>query len=88
VSRQHIQVVVNGLLEDGLVELRPNPDHIRSHLVALTAEGEERITGMLAKETEVLGALDLAADERALWETASVLASIRRALEPITNSPT
>ena len=39
VSRQHIQVLVNTLLERGEVELLPNPAHARSKLVALTDVG-------------------------------------------------
>ena len=40
VTRQHIQTLVNGLLDDGLVKLIDNPRHKRSRLVALTAAGK------------------------------------------------
>src|SRR4051794_34307434 len=39
VSRQHVQTIVNELRDAGLVELRDNPAHQRSHLVELTADG-------------------------------------------------
>ena len=42
VTRQHIQTLVNGLLDDGLVRLIDNPRHKRSRLVALTAAGKRR----------------------------------------------
>jgi len=40
VSRQHVQGLVDALIEAGLVEARPNPAHRRSNLIALTAKGE------------------------------------------------
>ena len=40
VSRQHIQTVVNDLLELGLVEAIDNPSHKRSPLIRTTAAGE------------------------------------------------
>jgi DNA-binding MarR family transcriptional regulator len=40
VTRQHVQALVNGLLAQGLVALRPNPAHKRSPLVALSPAGE------------------------------------------------
>ena len=39
VSRQHIQVTVNGLKENGLIILGNNPDHARSPLLVLTEKG-------------------------------------------------
>jgi DNA-binding MarR family transcriptional regulator len=39
VSRQNEQRVVTELVEEGLAELVPNPDHKTSPLVRLTAEG-------------------------------------------------
>jgi len=39
VSRQHIQVNVDGLAAIGLVEARSNPAHKRSALIALTPSG-------------------------------------------------
>ncbi len=39
VSRQHVQVTVNGLLESGNLATKANPRHKRSPLIALTSEG-------------------------------------------------
>jgi DNA-binding MarR family transcriptional regulator len=55
VSRQHIQTIVNDLLDEGLVELRDNPAHRRSCLVALTAVGDATIAGIRDTERSVLG---------------------------------
>ena len=41
VSRQHVQVTVNTLLEDGFLEARPNPRHKRSPLIAMTRIGRD-----------------------------------------------
>lgn len=41
VSRQHVQVMVNGLLAAGLVEALENPAHRRSPRIAVSAAGRE-----------------------------------------------
>ena len=57
VSRQHIQVTVNTLLEDGFLETRPNPRHKRSPLFALTQVGRELFNKVRAAESELLDEL-------------------------------
>jgi DNA-binding MarR family transcriptional regulator len=57
VSRQHIQVTVNALLEDGFLESRPNPRHKRSPLFALTHVGRELFRKIRAHESELLDKL-------------------------------
>ena len=39
VSRQHVQVTVNALMESGLLAAKDNPRHKRSPLIELTAKG-------------------------------------------------
>jgi DNA-binding MarR family transcriptional regulator len=65
VSRQHIQVTVNALLEDGFLQSRPNPRHKRSPLFALTHVGRELFRKIRAAETELLNQLfaDIPADD-------------------------
>src|SRR5262245_13349428 len=41
VSRQHVQMLVNHLIKDGLVELIANPASKRSPLVSLTPQGKK-----------------------------------------------
>ena len=57
VSRQHIQVTVNALLEDGFLMSRPNPRHKRSPLFALTAVGRELFRKIRLAESELLDKL-------------------------------
>ncbi len=57
VSRQHIQVVVNGLLEDGLVECLDNPDHLRSPIVRLSAAGTKACEAIRRREARLLAGL-------------------------------
>ena len=57
VSRQHIQVVVNGLLEGGLVECLDNPDHLRSPIVRLTAAGTKACEAIRRREARLLADL-------------------------------
>ncbi|MGP9539326.1 MarR family winged helix-turn-helix transcriptional regulator [Brachybacterium sp. AOP43-C2-M15] len=54
-SRQFVQRTVNDAREAGLVELRENPAHRRSHLVHLTPPGTAAIEAVIARERELLG---------------------------------
>ncbi len=58
VSRQHVQVVVNGLLAAGLVECLDNPDHLRSPLVGLSGEGAKACEAMRRREARLLAELE------------------------------
>ena len=49
VSRQNIQVIVDSLLQSGLVSIKPNPVHKRSSLVALTKKGESTFDEVLRR---------------------------------------
>ncbi len=71
VSRQHIQIIVNELLEAGFVRRERNPAHRRSPLIEITQQGraifeqlaarERRLFPEVARELETLG-LSQAAD--------------------------
>jgi DNA-binding MarR family transcriptional regulator len=50
VSRQHIQVMVNGLVAKGLLTTRKNPQHKRSLLIALTARGRKLFASILDED--------------------------------------
>jgi DNA-binding MarR family transcriptional regulator len=52
VSRQHVQVTVNPLLERGLLVSRNNPRHKRSSLIALSATGQKLFARILANDKE------------------------------------
>jgi DNA-binding MarR family transcriptional regulator len=54
VSRQHVQVTVNGLIEKGLVRSTENPRHKRSRLIRLSSLGRDCFDEILCNETELL----------------------------------
>lgn len=54
VSRQHIQLIVNQLLTQGLIEPQINPAHRRSDLFALTVPGRELFATVEAHELTLL----------------------------------
>jgi DNA-binding MarR family transcriptional regulator len=57
VSRQHIQLIVNSLLEVNLVEARTNPAHKRSPIISITEKGEKLFAKIILKEAKVLAAM-------------------------------
>ena len=57
VSRQHVQVTVNALVEDGFLETRTNPRHKRSPLIALTRIGRDLFAKIRKVESEHVDAL-------------------------------
>ncbi len=57
VSRQHIQVLANGLLAAGLVEAVDNPDHLRSPLLRLTPAGQKAVEAAHRREARQLAEL-------------------------------
>lgn len=83
VSRQHIQTLINSLQENNLVEYTENPDHKRSHLVALTPEGEVCFQTMQQREAEILSKINFGLYTTEIIEAAKVLSKIGEIL----NSP-
>lgn len=81
VRRQSLQPVVDALLADGLVELRPNPAHARSELVALTRRGAELVDRMDRVDERVLRAVARGLRERDLETTAATLRALRAGFE-------
>jgi len=79
VSRQHIQALVNALIEAGLLTLEPNPAHRRSCLIDLTPKGRAVVEAINAREAEVADLLrfDLTGDQmRAATATLKRLRSV------------
>jgi len=81
VSRQHIQVLVNGLIEHGLVETEDNPAHRRSPFVRLTAKGEGRVDAMRQRERNLLTRARLALTKQQIEGAADTLSTVRRFFE-------
>jgi DNA-binding MarR family transcriptional regulator len=85
VSRQHIQTIVNELLDEGLVELRDNPAHRRSCLVALTAVGDATIAGIRDIERSALGDAFSDIDTAAVRVATETLRTVRRRIDDVTD---
>lgn len=79
-TRQHIQVVVNALLADGLVERLDNPAHRRSKLVRVTAAGAATMAAMAAREAAIYAELAPGLSAAELGRAVRTLESLRRAL--------
>ena len=77
VSRQHVQMVVNALLEAGLVDQLENPAHRRSSLIGLTPRGLKVASTMRRRESRLWEAMQLPTTERELRKAAAVLNALR-----------
>ena len=71
VSRQHVQVIANGLQENGVLVLEPNPKHKRSSLLCLSPSGR----GLSATNCD---AADHHSRRHSLADTAGRFADISR----------
>jgi DNA-binding MarR family transcriptional regulator len=76
VSRQHVQVIVNELLEAGLVSKQANPAHARSDLIALTRKGEGVFRKVTEREARLLPELHRELRGLSLSATADTLESL------------
>lgn len=54
VSRQHVQVTVNALLENRLVQLEDNPQHKRSPLIRLSKKGVRLFARIAEKDEQAI----------------------------------
>lgn len=82
VSRQHIQALVNALLDVRCVEFLKNPAHKRSALVALSARGQRTLDRMRRREFAALGDAPIQASLAELERATGVLRAVREALDP------
>ena len=81
VSRQHIQTLVNALLERALVTLVENPRHQRSKLVELTHEGRALTRTVRSREGKALARLGREFDPTELERAAEMLSRVRDLFE-------
>ncbi|MDH4108631.1 MAG: MarR family winged helix-turn-helix transcriptional regulator [Gammaproteobacteria bacterium] len=81
VTRQHVQSLVNPLLEAGFVEPVENPEHRRSRLMALTPAGEHLIRSMRQREEKFLASTEPGVGPRQIAKATDVLRKLRRAIE-------
>jgi DNA-binding MarR family transcriptional regulator len=80
VSRQHIQTIVNGLLDHTRVEAVRNPAHRRSPLIVPTDDGRRLIEEMLEREQRVTTERLAGISGRSMLEAADMLAEFRNRL--------
>jgi DNA-binding MarR family transcriptional regulator len=85
VSRQHIQVLVDELVERKLVELVNNPAHKRSKLVRLSAQGRRVFERMRRRERRVFTELDLPIGEREVRKASRILRAVSDTLDGVTD---
>lgn len=76
VSRQHIQVNMDGLLAKGLAESRDNPAHKRSPLYALTAAGEDVFATVQQRDAAVLERISKTFDTASMQAAGKALAEL------------
>jgi DNA-binding MarR family transcriptional regulator len=81
VSRQHVQILVNQLVDLGYVETTPNPEHKRSALMRLTPQGKKAVDAMNQHERKLLSKSDLAVSDKELQEAAETLRAVRALFE-------
>jgi len=81
VSRQHIQMLVNRLLEEKLVEMTDNPAHRRSRLVQLTEKGKRSLSEMRQRQWELMAHLPVRTSKKELRAAAETLRSARSLFE-------
>ncbi|MDJ0699683.1 MAG: MarR family transcriptional regulator [Woeseiaceae bacterium] len=73
VSRQHVQVTANRLLDRGLMNSMPNPRHKRSVLMRLSDTGRAVFAGIRHNEDELLERLFVDVDRQDLEATRQTL---------------
>ena len=80
VTRQHVQVTVNALLEKGLVTRKPNPRHKRSDLVCLSGSGRKLFGRVRKNDARLIDQLFRDIPESQLATTLKTLERIHQRL--------
>jgi DNA-binding MarR family transcriptional regulator len=81
VSRQHVQVTVNGLLLAGILAARVNPRHKRSPLIRLTSKGEGVFKTIKARDKKIVKKLFSKISEKDKSVTKKTLAALLAELQ-------
>lgn len=81
VSRQHVQVTVNGLVDRGLVRRVDNPHHKRSWLIRLSRKGKEGFDEIRRNEVGIVDELFADVPTPDLDTTLATLQSLYRKLD-------
>ena len=81
VSRQHVQVTVNGLVGRGLLRSIENPHHKRSRLIRLSSLGRASFEEIRRNESAVIENLFAGISDDALAATAETLAKLLKKID-------
>jgi DNA-binding MarR family transcriptional regulator len=81
VSRQHVQVTVNSLVQRGLLRSDENPQHKRSKLIRLSALGRECFAEIRRNEAVLIDDLFSGIPDEALSATHQTLKSLHDKLK-------
>lgn len=76
-SRQGVQRIVNDLVKNGLLVLKPNLDHKRSALVSITAKGQKAMAKIGAAQITWVNQLSADLSYRQLTQALKVLRAVR-----------
>lgn len=87
VSRQHIQELVDALLERGLARFADNPAHRRSPLVHLTTQGAAAFRKMRRREAALLAELATIGSAQEIAASRRVLAALGERLSSLLAKP-
>jgi DNA-binding MarR family transcriptional regulator len=80
VSRQYVQRLVDDMVEMGLVQTRPNPEHKRSVLIEITRKGRAAAAAIAKVEAPLVETLFEGFSEKELAVTAHVLVTLTEKL--------
>lgn len=81
VTRQHIQLLADALVEAGLASVKTNPAHRRSSLIALTDKGRRLFVKMGAREAPIIEEVAAEFDAQELERATQVLTRLAARLE-------
>ena len=84
-SRQHVQKVINGLLDQDMVKAVENPEHKRSVLYLLTSKGDKVFAEIRQRETAPMRVLSEALSQADIEQTAEVLSRMNHELDHLIN---
>ncbi len=81
VTRQHIQLLADALVEGGFASVKENPAHRRSSLIALTDKGRRAFGKMRAREAPLIEELSAEFEAQELERATAVLTRLIARIE-------
>ncbi|NVJ96639.1 MAG: MarR family transcriptional regulator [Alphaproteobacteria bacterium] len=82
VSRQNIQVRVNGLMKKGLMEKHVNPAHKKSSLIALSVRGTDLFAAIKTEENGIISGIFSSISDN---EVAAATQTINKLIDSLTD---